>query len=176
MANSKGYGVRGIQRIATAPIAAGASFAQHDFIYEVNGAAVGPPTPGTNYTKANKILGRAINGTASDPGAFNTIAPTSVQYIAAETGTEFEVPLYHTTPALAVPTAANKDQSFELRNSTLGFAQVDLTATTNAQVKIVEPDPKDCASWDVGSYAAAVPFASVWVSFQTAQSALAPAA
>lgn len=170
MANSKALGVRGLQNQRLYPVASGATFAAGDFLV-LTSTGVQGVSAGSNFVPGtNPIVGRALEPSTRTDGS-NLTAPY-VAVILAEPGTEFLLPLYHSTPASAVPTIAMllKSAVYELKQSSNGFPQVDLTATTNTAIRIKDIDPSDCPTWPT-SVSGAVQYANVWVEFLPAASA-----
>ena len=174
---SKILGARGIQRIGRLPIAASQTYKAGDFLAVnssgqlIQAATAGDGTSTNGAVGAwssgitNLIVGRAIEDaqpTANDP----TIIPTTKLYgefIIAEPGTEFEMPIWHATSTSAYPAPSQVGVGYELWNlntsaawatgtnapSNIYVARID--KTTNIKLQINDFDPSCYPNWpDVG--------------------------
>ena len=159
------------------PIQSGATFGVGDFlVMSTTGAVIGAAA-GNNYPAASSINTKIIGRAESPAVDVNTnSANPFVSITKAQPGTEFLLPLYHTTPASAVPTLSQLGTKYELRNTSGGWPAVDLTQTTNVIVKVVDFDPADYPAWP-GSYATgSVQEANVWVEILASAATLTGAA
>ena len=173
--------VRGIQRVGRLPIASGQTYLAGDFL-AVNSsgqlilAATAGNGSGTNGQVGawasgitNLIVGRAIEDAqprANDP----TILPTTKLYgefIVAEPGTQFGVPLYHATAASAYPSPSQIGVAYELWNLSTSatfatgtvvpasFWAIRIDQTTAIKAQIVDFDPDFYQGWpDIGQASA----------------------
>jgi hypothetical protein len=166
MANSKTLGVRGPYRVFNYPVKSDASFKEGDFVLLTSTGLYQAAAAGANFAdvtnNATRIAGRAL-APAVDPntGAVNAF----VQIIAAEPHVEFEVPLYHATPASAVPALTQIGTGYEMRQSSGGFPQIDVGTTTNAHARITDfAGQDDTPNWPT-SITGGVQYANCYVEF-----------
>ena len=173
MAQAIGRLSRGFQRTRTYPIASGASFKAGQFLIWNAGltrhASSNADTAATSST--TRIAGMALEDSTKDDGSAKAIAAVMI----AEPGTEFLLPLYSATPANAVITPNGQIGTlYELRNVSGNYDAVNIDATTNTKLAIVDFATEDDSAWpgrltDTGPgnvTAGTTQYANVWVEFQ----------
>lgn len=165
---TKSYGARGLMRTATYPTAAAQTFLAGDFVcFNSSGQVVQAVAAGSDVGAVsgitNAIVGRALENAINDLG----VLKTSVAVMIAEPGTEFLMPLYSATPTNAVPVPSLIGVAYELRNASTPFTGycVNLDATTNTKVRIVDFDGDSYATWPNTSTAGTTQYADAWVVF-----------
>ena len=166
MANTLALGVRGPWKIESFPVKSDATFNAGDFVLLTSSGLYNAAAAGNNFAavagNTTRIAGRATTS-AIDP---NTGAVRSyAEFIVAEPGVQFQVPLYSATPASAVPALTQLGTAYEMRESSSGFPQIDLDNTGNAHAYIQDFDPTDAPAWPT-SVTGAAQYSNVWVEFK----------
>jgi len=181
---SRTFGVRGIQRIGRLPIATLQTYKAGDFlVLNALGQLTQATTAGTNVgavSATNLIVGRAIEDAQPSVNDISIIPTTKLygEFIVAEPGTQFELPIYHATASSAYPSPALLSVGYELGNITFPSAAggttcyaVDIGHTSNIKVIVVDFVPDEYAGWpDVGQSPAPTTgtfsqYARAWVEF-----------
>ncbi len=194
---SRTFGVRGYQRLGRLPIAAGQTFKAGDYLalnasgQLIQAATAGDGTSTNGQVGAISGLTGLIVGRATEdaqPVANDiTIIPTTKLYgefIIAEPGTQFEMPIYHATPGSAYPNPNLLTNSYEIWNLSGANTQVMQTGsswasgygiridkTTSPKAQIVDFIPDEYLLWpDVGqstppSSGTLSQYARAWVEF-----------
>jgi len=156
--------VRGIANVRAFPVKTGETFKAGDFVLLTTSGVTAVVAAGSNFgaatTNATRILGQAQNDAVdANTNALNT----HVDVILAQPGTAFCVPLYHGTPASAVPSLTQIGTDYEMRQVTAGFPSVDVGTTTNKIARIVDFDPNDYTTWPDTTTAGTTQYANVWI-------------
>jgi hypothetical protein len=174
-------GARGIQRIGRLPIAASQTYKAGDFLaVNSSGQLIQAATAGDGSSTngqvgawssglTNLIVGRAIEDAQPVTNDISIIPTTKLygEFIIAEPGTEFEMPLWHATATSAYPNPNLLATGFELwnLNSSAAWATgtnapsnvyvVRIDKTTAVKCQINDFDPSYYPNWpDVGQASA----------------------
>jgi len=176
-------GAKGICRKGRLPIASGQTFRAGDFLAVNSSGQVQAAIASTGSDMAawssgitNLVVGRAIEDAqpqANDP----TIIPTVklfAEFIIAEPGTWFELPLYHPTASSAYPSPSQVGAQYNFSYQTItnnAVWCVNLNATNAAKLQVEDFLPDYYPGWpDIGQASAPSTgtlsqYASAWVEF-----------
>jgi hypothetical protein len=181
LAQAPSYGARGLQRVVALPEAANQTYKIGDFLtLDSSGRLTQGLSTGSNFgasssgTTANRIVGRAMqNGSNSSTGG------KMADVMIAEPHTEFLLPVYHGTPASAVPKTDYIGLGFEIRyvSGSPNFFAVDVSASTNRKLKVTDMYIPDHTGWDptvpgFPTAASTTQYGQVWCTFIDEQTAL----
>ena len=184
MAQAPSYGARGLQRIIALPEGTSQSFKIGDFLVfdssGTSGRVVQEVAAGSNFVAGtanqphHRVIGRALQNATG-------VAGKLVEIIIAEPGTEFLLPVYHTTATSAVPDTAQLGKSFELKyvSGSPNYFAIDLQAsgTSAAKVKVTDMYIPDHSGYDPNvpgypTHNSATQYGQVWCTFIDEQTAL----
>lgn len=161
---TKTFGLRGVSEIKTFPVKSSATFKQGDFLIFTSTGLDIAAASGANVAATSqyvRIVGRALGNALDDNGAVRTHMEVQL----ANPETEFELPIYHATPASAVADPVNQlGIQYELRNASggSGYWGVDISATTNKKVQIVDYNIEDYPLWPDGVTIGTTQYARCW--------------
>lgn len=169
-----GYGVRGKCRTARLPLASGQTIKTgHYLTVDANNQAVifvaAGSRMGATSGNQNLVAGRAIEDSHDENG----VIKSSISFIVAMPGVEFEMPLHHATPASAVATPGTGQLNaagFELINvnTGVGIPAVSLDNTTNKKLQIMDYNAEDLATWPESYASGTTQYPRAWVQFLNA--------
>lgn len=174
-------GCKGIQRKGRLPIASGATFRAGDFLAVNSSGQVIPAiaSVGSDMTVwssgiQNLVVGRAIEDAQPNPND-PTIIPfvkAYAEFIIAEPGTWFELPLFNATPSLAYPNPNQIGSQYNfsyqtITNNSVWCVNLGTTAAAKLQVEDFLPDyyPSWPDTSNVPSTGTLSQYASAWVEF-----------
>jgi hypothetical protein len=188
------FGAKGIQRKGRLPIAASQTFRSGDFLtVNSSGQVQQAATAGTGSGSSgqvsawtsgitNLIVGRAMEDAQPQPNDPTIIPSTKLfaEFVIAEPGTWFEVPIYHATASSAYPSPAQIGVAYELWNlngSTASFATgfnappnqyyIRIDQSTAVKAQICDFNPAYYSGWpDVGQ--ASAPSSGTFSQYATA--------
>ena len=153
--------------LRTYPVNAAETFKKGDILtFTTTGKLTQTLSAAANFGATPYIVGIAMQDATDDNGA---VRP-SISVLEVKPGTRMWLPIYHGTPASAVftPGTSNSQSAagFELRynSATTGFA-VDVSATTNKAVRILDVDPADYPGWPTYNGAGTTQYPHVLVEF-----------
>jgi hypothetical protein len=182
LAQAPSYGARGLQRVVALPESTNQTFKIGDFLtLDANGRVQQKLTTGSNLgsAAAGAVTDYRVVGRAMQSGTNSSTGGKMVDVMIAEPHTEFLLPLYHGTPASAVPSTALIGLGFELRYvaGSPNYFAIDVSATTNRKMKITDMYIPDHTGWDpsLPGFPTAVSttqYGQVWCTFIDEQTAL----
>jgi hypothetical protein len=172
LALARNLDYEGLGRIKAYPVAPSSTFVAGDFLtFDSSGRLQQTVSTGANYGASALIVGRALENALKDDGSLKA----HVSVIIAEPGTRFKMPIYHGTPASAVFNSnllLSAASDYELRNTSGGFPALDISATTNKKVRIVDGESESYPGWPDTVGAGTQQFPNVWVEFMGSACAL----
>ena len=167
MATPQQFGVRGHIQIGKWPLyASTGAFGIGDFLKlhttgEATLAAANNAAVTATSGNSHRILGRALKGSVDENDALRTTA----EYIIAQPGTEFCMPVYNDTQASAIATPATDPlTSYGLYNVGGTFA-VNNGDTSAVKCCIKDFDQDDVTTWPAAITAGTSVNPRVWVEF-----------
>ena len=132
------------------PVKAAETFKMGDFLTLTTDGYLTQTLSAATNGAALLYVGRALENATDDNGTLRTY----IKVLLCQPGTRFWMPLYNTTAATALYTPGTSNSQatagYELRyqSATAGFV-VDISATTNKAVRIVDADASDYAGGHV---------------------------